>query len=103
MTNLYYGTIKQLLERVASVMVDRESTEHLIEFVKEALEDGPIVEELGLGYVEGESVSQSDKFVTVLPDSKFDPLLPLDCARVEGAERGGAIQGKQGIKFFSVA
>ena len=59
MTNLYYGTIKQLLERVASVMVDRESTEHLIEFVKEALEDGPIVEELGLGYVEGESVSQT--------------------------------------------
>ena len=54
MTNLYYGTVKQLLERVASVMVDREATENLIDFVKEALEDGPIVEELGLGYIDGE-------------------------------------------------
>ena len=56
MTNLYYGTVKQLLERVASVMVDREATEHLIDLVKEALEDGPIVEELGLGYIDGESL-----------------------------------------------
>ena len=56
MTNLYYGTVKQLLERVASVMVDREATEHLIDLVKEALEDGPVVEELGLGYIDGESV-----------------------------------------------
>jgi sister-chromatid-cohesion protein PDS5 len=51
MTNLYYGTVKQLLERVASVMVDRESIEHLCQFVKEALEDGPILEELGLQHV----------------------------------------------------
>ena len=69
MTNLYYGTVKQLLERVASVMVDRESTEHLIDFVKEALEDGPIVEELGLGYIEGESldrVGQSEAFTSAV-------------------------------------
>ena len=31
--------------------------------------------------------------------AKFDPLLSLDCTRVEG---GGAIQGKEGIKFCSV-
>ena len=44
MTNLYYGTVKQLLERVASVMVDREATEHLIDLVDDglqALELGP--------------------------------------------------------------
>ena len=33
--------------------------------------------------------------------AKFDPFLSLDCARVEGVE--GAIQGKEGIKFCSVA
>ena len=32
--------------------------------------------------------------------AKFDPFLSLDCAGVEG---GGAIQGKEGIKFGSVA
>ena len=33
--------------------------------------------------------------------AKFDPFLSLDCARVEGV--GGVIQGKEGIKFCSVA
>ena len=33
--------------------------------------------------------------------AKFDPFLSLDCARVEGV--GGTIQGKEGIKFCSVA
>ena len=33
--------------------------------------------------------------------AKIYPFLSLDCARVEGM--GGAIQGKQGIKFCSVA
>ena len=33
--------------------------------------------------------------------AKFDPFLSLDCARVEGL--GGAIQGKEGIKFCSAA
>ena len=32
---------------------------------------------------------------------KFDPFLSLDCARAEGV--GGAVQGKEGIKFCSVA
>lgn len=30
MTNLYYNTVKMLLERIASVMVDRESIEMLV-------------------------------------------------------------------------
>lgn len=30
MTNLYYNTVKMLLERIASVMVDRESIEILV-------------------------------------------------------------------------
>ena len=35
MTNLYYGTIKQLLERISSVMIDREAVQHLVGLVKE--------------------------------------------------------------------
>lgn len=35
MTNLYYGTIKQLLERISSVMIDREALQHLVGLVKE--------------------------------------------------------------------
>ena len=35
MTNLYYGTIKQLLERISSVMIDREAIQHLVGLVKE--------------------------------------------------------------------
>lgn len=35
MTNLYYGTIKQLLERISSVMIDREAIQHLVSLVKE--------------------------------------------------------------------
>ena len=34
--------------------------------------------------------------------AKLDPFLSLDCARVEGG-RGGAIQGKEGIKFCHLA
>ena len=30
MTNLYYGTVKQLLERISSVMVDREAVQVVI-------------------------------------------------------------------------
>ena len=33
--------------------------------------------------------------------TKFDPFLSLDCARVEGV--GAQSQGKEGIKFCSVA
>jgi len=48
MTNLYYGTVKQLLERISSVMIDREAIQHLVANVKEALQHGPILSELGL-------------------------------------------------------
>ena len=48
MTNLYYRTVKQLLERVSCVMIDSEAIEHLVILVKEALEGGSILEELGL-------------------------------------------------------
>lgn len=48
MTNLYYGTVKVILERVSSVMVDREAVKHLTAIVKDALTDGPILSELGL-------------------------------------------------------
>ena len=45
MTNLYYGTVKQLLERISSVMVDREAIQLLVKVVKEALYQGEVVEE----------------------------------------------------------
>jgi sister chromatid cohesion protein PDS5 len=48
MTNLYYNTIKQLLERISSVMIDREAVRILVKLVQEALDGGEIVEELGL-------------------------------------------------------
>jgi sister-chromatid-cohesion protein PDS5 len=48
MTNLYYNTIKQLLERISSVMIDREAVQILVRLVEDALNDGEILEELGL-------------------------------------------------------
>jgi sister-chromatid-cohesion protein PDS5 len=48
MTNLYYNTIKQLLERISSVMIDREAVRILVKLVQEALDGGEVVEELGL-------------------------------------------------------
>ena len=35
MTNLYYGTVKQILERVSSVMIDREAIQCLVGYVME--------------------------------------------------------------------
>ena len=35
MTNLYYGTVKQILERVSSVMIDREAIKDLVKYVTE--------------------------------------------------------------------
>ena len=35
MTNLYYNTVKQVLERASSVMIDREAIQHLTSLVKE--------------------------------------------------------------------
>lgn len=48
MTNLYYNTVKQLLERISSVMIDRDAVRILVKQVQEAVNDGEIVEELGL-------------------------------------------------------
>lgn len=48
MTNLYYNTVKMLLERIASVMVDKNSIEVLIDLIEDCLNNGPVVEELGL-------------------------------------------------------
>lgn len=48
MTNLYYNTIKMLLERVSSVMVDYESLKILISYVEECMRGSNLIEELGL-------------------------------------------------------
>ena len=65
MTNLYYGTVKQLLERISCVMIDREAIQHLVALVKEVwanhenifhihqfhfqtLKNGPILSEMDL-------------------------------------------------------
>ena len=48
MTNLYYGTVKQLLERISSVMIDREAIQKLVSLVKEALTGGDLITELDL-------------------------------------------------------
>ena len=48
MTNLYYNTIKQLLERISSVMIDRDAVQALVVIVSEALSGGEVVQELGL-------------------------------------------------------
>lgn len=47
MTNLYYGITKQLLERISSVMVDAEAIAHLVAYVKDAVQGGDIITELG--------------------------------------------------------
>ncbi|BET00337.1 PDS5, Hypothetical protein cohesion maintenance, homolog [Nesidiocoris tenuis] len=48
MTNLYYNTVKMLLERTSSVMVDRESIYILVEYVEDCLKNGNMIEEIGL-------------------------------------------------------
>lgn len=48
MTNLYYNTVKQLLERISSVMIDRDAVKALVDVVAEALEGGDVITELGL-------------------------------------------------------
>ncbi|GLV36490.1 precocious dissociation of sisters 5 [Carabus blaptoides fortunei] len=48
MTNLYYNTVKMLLERASSVMIDHEAIRILIRYVEECLEGGNIIEEIGL-------------------------------------------------------
>lgn len=48
MTNLYYNTIKMLLERVSSVLIDEEAIRILIRYVKDCLNGGNIIDEIGL-------------------------------------------------------
>ncbi|XP_018334153.1 sister chromatid cohesion protein PDS5 homolog B [Agrilus planipennis] len=48
MTNLYYNTVKMLLERVSSVMVDHEAIRLLIGYVEDCLRGGNTIEEVGL-------------------------------------------------------
>ncbi|KAL7294326.1 hypothetical protein TKK_0012336 [Trichogramma kaykai] len=48
MTNLYYNTIKMLLERISSVMIDEEAIRVLIGYVLDCLKGGNVIEEVGL-------------------------------------------------------
>ncbi|XP_046390975.1 sister chromatid cohesion protein PDS5 homolog A isoform X2 [Ischnura elegans] len=48
MTNLYYNTVKMLLERISSVMVDKEALKILVGYVEQCLKGGPLIEEIGL-------------------------------------------------------
>lgn len=48
MTNLYYNTVKMLLERVSSVMVDHEAVRILVGYVEDCLRGGNSIDEVGL-------------------------------------------------------
>lgn len=48
MTNLYYNTVKMLLERISSVMVDHEAIKLLVGYVEDCLRGGNTIEEVGL-------------------------------------------------------
>uniref|UniRef100_A0A1B6DQW8 Uncharacterized protein n=1 Tax=Clastoptera arizonana TaxID=38151 RepID=A0A1B6DQW8_9HEMI len=51
MTNLYYNTVKMLLERISCVMVDHEALAVLVNYVEDCLSStgtGVLIEELGL-------------------------------------------------------
>ncbi|XP_062565110.1 sister chromatid cohesion protein PDS5 homolog B isoform X2 [Armigeres subalbatus] len=48
MTNTYYNTVKMLLERIASVMVDKQSIGILIELIQECMNGSEVVDEVSL-------------------------------------------------------
>lgn len=48
MTNLYYNTVKMLLERIASVMVDKTSIEILVGLIEDCMNGGTVIEEVSL-------------------------------------------------------
>lgn len=48
MTNLYYNTVKMLLERIASVMVDKKSIEILVGLIEDCMNGGSVIEEVSL-------------------------------------------------------
>lgn len=48
MTNLYFNTVKILLERISSVLIDRIAIQHLIQYVDECVSGKNTIEEIGL-------------------------------------------------------
>ncbi|XP_023710496.1 sister chromatid cohesion protein PDS5 homolog B isoform X1 [Cryptotermes secundus] len=48
MTNLYYNTVKMLLERISSVMVDHHALKLLVGYIEDCLKGGNLIEEVGL-------------------------------------------------------
>ena len=48
MTNIYYNTVKMLIERIASVMVDKESIGILIGLIENCMQRGKKCEEVGI-------------------------------------------------------
>lgn len=48
MTNLYYNTVKMLLERIASVMVDKKSIEILVGLIEDCMNGGSVIDEVSL-------------------------------------------------------
>lgn len=48
MTNLYYNTVKMLLERISTVMVDHHALRILVGYVEDCLQGGNLIEEIGL-------------------------------------------------------
>lgn len=48
MTNLYYNTVKMLLERIASVMVDKKSIEILVSLIEDCMNGGTVIDEVSL-------------------------------------------------------
>ncbi|XP_044744637.1 sister chromatid cohesion protein PDS5 homolog B [Coccinella septempunctata] len=48
MVNLYYNTVKMLLERISSVMIDHEAVKLLVGYVEDCLKGGNTIEEIGL-------------------------------------------------------
>ncbi|XP_065203683.1 sister chromatid cohesion protein PDS5 homolog B [Planococcus citri] len=51
MTNLYYNTVKMLLERMSSVMIDKNNLKVLITYVEDCIQSGNLIEELSLNPV----------------------------------------------------
>lgn len=48
MTNIYYNTVKMLLERIASVMVDKKSIQILIGLIEDCMNGGSVIQEVSL-------------------------------------------------------
>ncbi|XP_057373894.1 sister chromatid cohesion protein PDS5 homolog B-B-like isoform X1 [Daphnia carinata] len=50
MTNLYYNTVKLLMERISSVLIDKDAVTHLVQYVEACLrrDEGTMAEEIGI-------------------------------------------------------